>query len=166
MKRISGFVLLTLVFSLSLSFAQLKSKVGSNASVSESLIKPDNGLMFGWFDPSKLTMRHSYSLSYQSFGGQGLSLGVYTNSLHYQISAPLDIQFDVSAMHSPFNSLGKEYQNQLSGVYLSRAQLNYRPSENTLFQIQFRQLPAMYWMSNPGYGGMWDYGFDRSRDDR
>ena len=73
-------------------------------------------------------------------------MGIYTNSLYYKLSEPLDVQFDISLMHSPFNSFGK--RNDLSGLYLSRAQVNYRPSEDVLFQIQFRQLPSLYWLWN------------------
>ncbi|MBI2619500.1 MAG: hypothetical protein HYW57_05410 [Ignavibacteriales bacterium] len=126
--------------------AQFKEqKAESRPNVSESLIRPEgSGLMFGWFDPSRLTMHHSYSLSYMTMGGQGLSVGMYTNSLFYKIADPLDVQFDVSLMHSPFSSFGST--SDFSGVYLSRAQLNYRPAENMLLQIQFRQFPALYWI--------------------
>ncbi|HLF20562.1 MAG TPA: hypothetical protein VI704_07215 [Bacteroidota bacterium] len=137
---------------VSTSNGQLKSRADQKPSVSESIIRYDNsGLLFGWFDPSRLTMRHSYSLSYSSFAGQNLSLGVYTNSLFYEFSDPLSVQFDVSLMHSPFNSFGPEFSKSFSGLYLSRAQLNYRPTENMWLQVQFRQVPALYWLGNPGY---------------
>jgi hypothetical protein len=51
-------------------------------------------------------------------------------------------------MHSPFNNLGGNFSKNISGIYLTRAELNYRPSKDVLFQIQFRQLPMMYWMNN------------------
>jgi hypothetical protein len=107
--------------------------------------------MFGFFDPSRLVMRQSYSLSYTSFGsGQGMSLGAYTNSLSYRFSDPLSVQFDVSLMHSPFGGFNDRMTKDLTGIYLTRAQLNYRPTENVLFQIQYRQMPSMYFLPN-GY---------------
>jgi hypothetical protein len=131
--------------------AQFKSGIRQEPSVSESLVRPnDSGLMFGLFDPSKLTMRNSYSLSYSSFGNQGVALGVFTNSLAYKFSDALSMQTDISVMHSPYNSLGDKYGKSLSGIYLSRAELNYKPSENTLFQIQFRQMPNSFLYG--GYG--------------
>ena len=131
---------------------QLKSKADQKPNVSESIIRnDDSGLLFGWFDPSRLIMRHSYSLSYSSFAGQNLSLGVYTNSLFYRFSDPLSVQFDISLMHSPFNSFGPEFSKSFSGLYLSRAQLDYHPMENLWLQVQFRQVPPLYWLSNPGY---------------
>lgn len=150
------------------AFSQFKEKAEARPSVSESMVRADDsGLMFGWFDPNRLTMHHTYSLSYQSLGGKGLSLGVYTNSLMYKFSELLDFQADISLMHSPFNSFGDKMRNDLSGIFLSRAQLNYRPSDNMLFQIQFRQLPPLYWLGGYGYrsSNFFD-GVNRYEEDR
>ena len=136
------------------AFSQLKSSSEQKPSVSESIIRSDNsGLLFGWFDPSRLTMHHSFSVSYTSFGNQGVSLGVYTNSLFYRFSDPLSVQFDISLMHSPYSTFGDKFNKSLSGVYLSRAQLDYRPTDNMWFQIQFRQVPPLYWLGNSSYYG-------------
>ena len=130
---------------------QLKTRGEQKTSVSESIVRSDDGgLLFGWFDPSRLLMRHSYSMSYSAMGGQGLAIGAYTNSLFYSFSAPLSVQFDVSVMHSPYNSFGSEFSKNFSGVYLSRAQLDYRPYDNLWLQIQFRQVPSLYWLGNSG----------------
>ncbi|HTP11988.1 MAG TPA: hypothetical protein VMM37_00085, partial [Bacteroidota bacterium] len=104
----------------SLATAQFKERSSDQPSVGQSLIRSDDGgLLFGWFDPNKLQMRQSYSLSYQTFGQNGLALGVYTNSLSYQISDPLSVQMDVSVMHSPYNTFGDKLGKSLSGIYLS-----------------------------------------------
>ncbi len=141
--------------------AQFKTKTSEEPSVGQSLIRSDDsGFLFGWFDPSKLKMTQSYSLSYQTFGQNGLALGVYTNSLSYQISNPLSVQMDVSVMHSPYSTLGGNFSKSLSGIYLSRAELNYKPSENTLFQLQFRQMPASMYYGGYGFGSTF-WGLDR-----
>jgi hypothetical protein len=140
--------------------AQFKTKMNEEPSVSQSLVRSDDsGLLFGWFDPSKLKMAQSFSMSYQTFGQNGFALGVYTNSLSYQVSEPLSLQMDVSLMHSPYNSIGGDFGKSLSGIYLSRAELNYRPSDNMLFQVQFRQMPAGLYYGGYGYNGM-DWGLD------
>lgn len=141
-------IIAALVLVIAPAHGQFKSGTPATTGVSSSVMRPSDGLLFGWLDPSRLTMRQSYSLSYSTFGGQGLSMGTYTNSLAYRISGPLDVQFDVSVLHSPFGLPGN--MPDFSGVYLTRAQLNYRPTENMWLQIQFRQLPAMYWWDN-GY---------------
>lgn len=132
-----------------IAHAQFKSKPESTPAVTESMIRQDDsGLLFGWFDPSRLTFHNSYSLSYTTSGGKGFSLGTLTSSLAYQISDPLSVQFDVSLMHSPFSNLGGKFINDISGIYLTRAQLDYRLSKNMFLQFQYRQLPALYWLNN------------------
>lgn len=153
----------TLIVLLALSaiaVSQFRSQPEARSSVGESLLRQDDGgLLFGWFDPSRLSVRNSYSLSYSTSGGKGYSLGELTSNIAYQISNPLSVQFDVSLVHSPFNNIGGSFAKDISGIYLSRAELNYRPSKNMFFQIQFRQLPAMYWLNNYdrfGYMPMYD----------
>jgi hypothetical protein len=144
-----------------MAIGQFKSQPEASSSVTGSMIRQDDGgLLFGWFDPSRFSMRNSYSLSYTTSGGKGFSLGTLTSSLAYQISNPLSVQFDVSLIHSPYNNLGGNFAKDISGVYLSGAELNYRPSKNTLLQIQFQQLPAMYWLNNYDRFGFMS-GFDR-----
>jgi hypothetical protein len=159
MKILIKTVLVLIVVSF-MAIGQFRSQPEARSSVTESMIRQDDGgLLFGWFDPSRFTMHNSYSLSYTTSGGKGFSLGTLTSSLAYQISNPLSVQFDVSLMHSPYNNLGGNFSKEISGVYLSGAELNYRPSKSTLLQIQYRQLPAMYWLNNDRFGFM--SGFDR-----
>jgi hypothetical protein len=154
MKNMSFVVFLVLIVS-SGATAQFKNRTDSGQRVGESLVRSgESGLLFGWFDMDRLSMHHSYSLSYMSFGGRGLSVGMYTNSMFYQFSDPLSVQFDVSVMHSPFNNLGNKLGSDLSGIYVTRAELNYKPSDNMLFRIQYRQLPSMYWLNN---NRSWDF---------
>jgi hypothetical protein len=148
MKILIKSILVLLVFS-SIGLSQFRSQPEARSSAGESLLRPDDGgLLFGWFDPSRLTMHNSYSLSYTTSGGRGYSLGALTSNIAYQISDPLSVQFDVSLLHSPYNNLGGNFSKNISGVYLSRAELNYRPSKNLFFQIQYQQLPSMYWLNN------------------
>lgn len=144
--------------------AQFKSPPQVAPSSGSSLVRQDGGgFLMGWFDPSRFNMRQSYSISYSSMGGKGISIGEYTNSMMYQISDPLSVSFDISLAHVPFSSYGDKFNQGLSGLRLSRAQLDYRPSENTLFQIQFRQIPSgAYLRGWPSYGT--DLGLDRPLD--
>ena len=148
MKILGKTVLILLLFT-TIAVTQFKSQPEARSSAGEALIRPDDGsLLFGWFDPSRLTIHNSYSLSYTTSGGKGYSLGALTSNIGYQLSNSLSAQFDVSLLHSPFNNLGGNFANDISGIYLTRAELNYRPSKNLLFQIQYQQLPAMYWLNN------------------
>jgi hypothetical protein len=122
----------TMVFMVfcGIAVGQFRSQPEARSSAGESLLRPDDGgLLFGWFDPSRLTMHNSYTLSYTTSGSKGYSLGELTSNIAYQISDPLSVQFDVSLLHSPFNNLGGNFANNISGIYLTRAELNYRPSK-------------------------------------
>jgi hypothetical protein len=146
--------LLVVMLCFTTASAQFKTSVDPQPTVSQSLLKSDDGgFLFGLIDPNNFSMRHSFSLSYLTAGGQGLSMGMYTNSMMYKFSNDLDIRADISLMASPFNTLGKQYQNGLSGLFLNNAELNYRPWKNTLLQVQFRQIPAAYGLGAGYLGG-------------
>lgn len=162
--------LLAVTLCFTMASAQFKSTFEPRPTVAESILRiGDGSFLSGLFDPSKFNMHHSFSLSYTSFAGQGMSLGVYTNSMQYKFSDDLDVRTDISLMASPFNSLGKDAQSNLSGLFLSRAELNYRPWKNALLQISYRQIPASYGLGSGygyGFGGMNSfYGIDRYQDD-
>jgi hypothetical protein len=159
MRSLSFAMIAIVLVSVSVS-AQFKTKMNDEPNVGQSLVRSDDsGLLFGWFDPGKLKMAQSFSMSYQTFGQNGFALGIYTNSLSYQVSDPLSVQMDVSVMKSPYSSMGGDFAKSLSGIYLSRAELNYRPSDNMLFQVQYRQMPAALYYGGYGLGGM-NWGFE------
>jgi hypothetical protein len=162
MKRLITIVgIVTLLMVQGRAFAQLKSQVEEKPRIGESMVRPGGGAsIFGLFNSENFLMRHSYSFSYMVLSGRNLGVGVYTNSMIYKISNPLDVRLDVSLMHSPFNSFSKEYQNDLNKLFISRAEVNYRPFESMLIQLQYRQLPFSYYGSylspyyyNPIYSG-------------
>jgi hypothetical protein len=143
-----------LLLAVTVASAQLKSQLAQESRISEGLIKQsESSLFLGWFDPSKFEMHHMFELSYQSIGGQGMSLGTYTNSMSYQFADNLNARADVSMSYSPYNTFssfgGKK--NDLSAIYLSRAELNYRPWDNVMVQFQYRQLPYGSYYASPFY---------------
>ncbi|MCF8241043.1 MAG: hypothetical protein K9J16_06630 [Melioribacteraceae bacterium] len=111
-----------------------------------------NSSIFGFFNPQNFSMHHSVGMSYSSFGGNGIALGTYTNSMAYKISDKLNVEVDASLVNSPYSSFGREFSDQINGFYLSRAQINYKPAENWNLILQFRQVPGGY---SPF--GMYDY---------
>ncbi len=134
--------------------AQFKSQAEQASRVTESIFAPtESASLFGWFNPEKFHMRHSLSFSYATFGGQGVSLGMYTNSMMYEIANNLNARADISLSYSPYNSLGFG-KNNLSSIYLSRAEVNYRPWENVAVQLQYQSVPYGTYRSsyfNPFY---------------
>ncbi len=137
----SGLVALLLLAGGAAS-AQFKVPAGGEAKISDSMIgSPSSSLLFGWFDPARFEMHHALSFSYLTAGGQGMSLGTYTNSMMYRFAENLNARADVSLSYSPTSSSARFGGKDLSNLYLSRAQINYRPWENMSIQVQYRAVP-------------------------
>lgn len=142
MKKIFFFIVLMSVA----SFGQLKEQLGNGPKVYDSIVKSNTpSMIFGFINPNNFQMHHSYSLSYSSFGSNGLALGMYTNSMSYKFSDKLNVQLDASLIHSPYSSFGNDMMDQINGVYISKAALNYRPAENFLIHIQYSNNPYRYY---------------------
>ncbi|MFH1194592.1 MAG: hypothetical protein V1720_02695 [bacterium] len=147
--------LLFAVLSVSTVFAQFKSDTDVPLNVRNGISNGSpSSLLLGFLDMNKFNMNHSVSMSYSSFGGNGLALGVYTNSMSYQFNDNFDIQVDASIVNSPYSSFGDDFASKINGIYLSRAQINYRPSENFNLTIQYNNSPLGYYYYDydPFYG--------------
>lgn len=134
--------------------AQFRDDNQFKPSVREGIINTNSGgSILGFINPENFTMRHSYSLSFSSFGGgNNMALGVYTNSMAYKFADNLNVQLDASIVHSPYSSMGKQFQNSISGFYINRAQLNYEPWKDFHVTVQYRNMPYNYYNSPFGYG--------------
>jgi len=110
---------------------------------------------FRLLDPSRLTMNQSYSLSYLSGPAGGQSVGMYMNSIGYQLARPLYLQVDIGLVHNPAALFGNG--NASAGVHvLPNFSLRYTPSPNFNLMIDVRTMPTYYGPYAgyyPGYGG-------------
>jgi hypothetical protein len=166
MSRINGVALgVLLLVGASLASAQFKTQRDAEGRVSDGVSTESPSLFMGWFDPEKFHMSHSFSMSYMTGGGQGLSLGTYTNSMTYRFSDKIDARADLSMMYSPYNTLGSfngagKGKNDFSSIFLSRAEVNYHPWENVRFKLEFRQSPFYNPYYSPYYSPWFgDFGF-------
>jgi len=113
-----------------------------------------NNMIFGFINPNNFTMNHSFNVSMVNTGTGNVSLTSYINSMNYRISDKLNISADVKFQYSPFASsiYGPEastnLQKDLSGISLSRASLNYRLSENSYINVEFRQIDQSDYLNN------------------
>ncbi|MGA9118253.1 MAG: hypothetical protein WB699_02705 [Bacteroidota bacterium] len=145
--RKDGVILLVVLFlaGLGRADAQFKSQREVEDRVSDGMSSASTpSMILGFFDPEKFHMHHTFSLSYQTMGGEGMSLGTYTNSMTYDFTDKLNARADVSFMYSPYNTLsglGTKGKTDLSQIFLSRAEVNYKPWDNVFLQVQFRQIP-------------------------
>jgi hypothetical protein len=118
----------------------------SGASRASDLTKAVSGLGFGLLDPSRLQMRQSYSLSYYSGSGYSGSIGLYMNTIEYQLSRPLTVRVGLAYMHHPLGVSGSSGGSVLgNGQLLPSVGIEYRPSDNFFFSIDYRTVPLLGW---------------------
>lgn len=89
------------------------------------------GFLSGLFDPTRFSMHHTYSMSFSASGNASIGLGVFTNTFRYRASDNLFISADLSAVYSPYSSLGEAHAKSLNGIYLSNARLDWKLGEHT-----------------------------------
>lgn len=103
------------------------------------------------FSDEHFQMGHAYEMSYTSLAGQGMSMGMYTNSLMWQFDK-VAARVDVS-MAQPFSG-GEAFFGRDRGpqLFLRNAEIAYRPTENMLLHVQIQQNPYGGFASPYGYG--------------
>jgi hypothetical protein len=143
--------------------AQFKAQTEQEPSPSQSLVRPFGGFnsFFGLLNPDNFRMQQNFSYSFLSSGGQGLSLASYTNSIFYRIADPLNVRFDVTLQGTPFGA-ATPYQSALNGLFLSRAELNYRPWQNFFIKLEYDHLPSSFYNS---YYNPWYYPFPSASEE-
>lgn len=158
MKKLS----IILVLISSLTFAQFKESGIPTVTPKDGIYNRSSNFLFDFLNSENFSMKHSFSMSYSAFAGQGIALGVYTNSMMYRFSDNLNVQLDASIINSPYSTFGKDFQNSLNGLYISRAALNYKPWDDVSITLQYRSLP--YYFNNP-YSGYRNYYYNPFYDD-
>lgn len=166
MKRFTYFF----IFVFAIPFvaqSQFRGDEPGQPSVSKGVYRSsDNNNILGFFNPDKLDMRHSFSVSYGSYGGEGLGMSMYTNSLRYRISDPLSVRADVAMLFSPFGSHASSFGQDISGIFLRRASIDYQPSSDMRISLQFRNEPYSHYNTYGRRGfGMGSMFFDTWDDD-
>lgn len=115
------------------------------------------------FSPEIFQMRHSYSLGMSSFGGMGLTMGEYTNSMSWTFSPKLAARLDVAFAHTPLGTGSAAPlfggQDRYGKLYLKNAEVLYRPTERTSLYLSVRQSPYGPYMSPYGYYDPYGYGY-------
>ena len=146
MKKLA--ILFFLTFTISV-FGQFRDDGLNTPSVKEGIVDQNSGFSIGFLNSENFHMSHSFSMSYSSFGSHGISLGTYTNSMFYKVMDNMNVQMDVSFIYSPYSTFGQNFQNDINGIYISRAAVNYSPYKDLHISIQYRSLPYSNYYFNP-----------------
>lgn len=140
-----------IVFAVSIN-AQFKDPGFTTESPQNGITNNSSGSLLGFLNTNNFSMHHSFGISYLSTGGQGLSLASYTNSMMYKFSDKMNVQLDASFITSPYSSLGKDFQNSLQGIYISKAAFNYKPWDDVYISVQYRSYPNYFYNPYNRYG--------------
>ena len=145
--------------------AQYKSDAAAEAMMAQSRIYGDGFSFDKLFDSRYFQMRHSYEMSFGSYGGAGVGLGEYTNTMLWRFSPKLAARVDIGVAHNLFGgaeamSSVPGSQNDFANVYLKNAEIAYKPAKNMTLHLAFRQAPRGYgyYLSPYGYYGNGAYG--------
>jgi len=161
MKLMKNFVLILLAIALPLTAA---AQMADEAEIKAVTSKYDLGLTkppsIPFFDMSRISISHSYSLSYFSGGGISGSQGLYNGTIRYQLANPLTLTLNVGILHDPGALFGSSKFSQ-NATILPSGWLDWRPSENFMMSIGFETVPAYYRGGNYYYPGRALYWHDR-----
>lgn len=152
-------VLMICLFTVA-AFGQFKQTGLSTSSSYDGIIKDQSGSLFGFLNSDNFQMNNSIEMSFATSSGQSLALNTFTNNMFYKFSNKFNVQLSTSFVISPYSSLGSAFQNNLKGIYITNAQVNYKPWKNVDVVLQYRQIPAgSYYFSPYSYYGGGRSGF-------
>jgi hypothetical protein len=132
-------------------FGQGLSKDSHIFKPSELVQKPI-GLLNSFLDPNRFSMDQSYTLSFMSSGRQSTNLGMYLNTMTYQISDPLLMQLRVGYLHQPLGRMNSVPSSFNNTFFVQGAQLLYHPSKSLRISLEYQSIPSMM---SPYYWDQW-----------
>ena len=91
-------------------------------------------------DPSRFNMRHNFSMSTMSIGGQAMNVAAYNNMMTYELNPNLQLGTSFSLVQ-PTGLMGPGNYGLKNTQILYDANLQYRPSENTLIEFNMSNRP-------------------------
>ncbi len=162
----SLFIVVAVVFSLGVSSSPVEAQLRSHVPQQAPVKVVETGSAFSlnrMFSPDVFQMRHSYSLGYSSFGGNGLAMGEYTNSMLWTFSHKLAARLDVGFMHTPLGTGNSAAlfggQESFGKLYVRNAEIAFRPNERTSLHFSVRQSPYGRYLSPYGMYDPYGYGY-------
>lgn len=103
------------------------------------------------FDSDRFDFQQGFSMSMMNVGKQSISVAGYSNNITYWANNNLRLNANILLYQPAINTLG-HHRNQNNGPKIVLdAGLIYQPTKNSLFQINFKNLPN-YGTNNNLYG--------------
>ncbi len=148
-------ILALVVFLPLMGWAQFKSQA-KLPNISQVIASDAAHSMFSLFDPTRFSMHHSLSMSYMTIGGRGMMVNSYMNTMEFRLGNPLFLRVNLGVMNTPFNSFNNPALNGTR--FFGGAELDYRPTRNSLIKVGVNIGPDMYYYS-PLYSPYRNYRF-------
>ena len=136
-KKIKYIIALLTIVSVGLG--QLKSDLSQNNAIFNNPVGSDDSIT-SLFDPSRFSMTHSFSMSMLSMNSQSIGVASYTNNMNFLLRDNLQLHTYVTFMQPNMISSNTPNPYSNSQLYFNTA-LDYRPTENTHFQVSFGNYP-------------------------
>ena len=138
-----------LIFTISFLFifisginCQYRTKIPSSG-VFDSNNQNDEMNFFDLFNSDKFSMNHSFGMGMSSLGGISKSYGTYTNNMNLKLNDKLMLKSLIYFVQpSNIQNLNSPMMNNPSIYY--DANLNYKISENIMFQLSLSSSPNYY----------------------
>jgi hypothetical protein len=124
---------------ISVGLGQLKSDLSQNNAITNNLFASDGSIM-SLFDPSRFSMKHSFSMSMLSMNSQSIGVASYTNNMNFLLRDNLRLQTNMTFMQPNMISSNTPNPYSNSQLYFNSV-LDYSPTENTHFQVRFGNYP-------------------------
>ena len=138
---------ITVAMVVSLLMASAMAQKVDQVEVKQITRKYDLGLskrpFQSFLDLSRFHMSQSYSLGFFSGSGQSGALGMYTNTISYQLANPLTLTLNMGILHDA-SVLWGDKKSGTSARFLPSGWLDWRPSENFRMSIGFETIPVFY----------------------
>jgi hypothetical protein len=118
---------------------------GLETGKSSGIFESPKGFLDSLLDPSKLSISHSYSMSFTRFGHQSLNQGLYLSTISYQPTDAVEMQLRIGMLHQPF---GQSPLNQDSNgkIFIQRAMMRYQPTSSMTLTFDYQALPSNYYL--------------------
>ena len=118
---------------------QLKSQVPKQ-NVGAMITGNNLSTIVPFLDPSRFNMHHSFSMSTMSLGGQAMNVAAYTNMITDELNTNLHLGTRFRLVQ-PTSMMGPANYGLNNTQFLYDANLQYRPSENTLIEFNMSNRP-------------------------
>jgi hypothetical protein len=113
-------------------------------------IQTSNGSLF---DMNRLSVSHSFSTGFYSYGSRSLLINEYIAGLNYKFSDPLTLRLDMGVSYTPYSSMGITEENK-TDIYFKSATLDYRPNDTFRMRIDVRNItPSDHFFNSGSFMG-------------